>query len=348
MRQFLVFSIVLLALSGFVSFPTYSQTVPQQNVAEQPIEQAAPVQPSIATVQTPPTTELAPEAKTVAVPNSKKNDLSFDETKYIDPSYPNLARLYWALGVLDINNDKQIDHFIAITECEMYKTYFKNDLEWVDLREATRAHLKNNYKNFSTSFKFTIPLYLGTYDSDGEYFNVNQKASAIDAVVKIETIYYSKLTTCDITGEIQGYPRNLILYLNRPFSLARLPMEKELARLFLDVANSEEAQRFNRQLIMNTAGDAADRMAYLELMFRVHSYKGAVNTSAQMLKAVVFAQIDYIRVYADFEKERLIYEKDMYEEDRRKRKKRSNVISGEDISLPEGPVFGEPVDTKKK
>ncbi len=337
MRQFWVFSTILLTLSGFVSVPSYSQTGLSQTAAEQP-PQAQPAE------------EAAPEINTTdEMNNNQQNDLlSFNESKYVDPTYQNLAKLYWALGILDVNNAKLIDNFIAITECEMYKTYVNNDLEWNEIRQATRDHLRNNYKTFPTNFKITIPLFLGSYNFEEEYFDVDQKASSIDSARKIETVYYTKLATCGLSGEIEGYPRNLILYLNRPFSLPRLPIEKELARLFLDDINSEETQRINKLLNPNTTGDSTNRMGYLELMFRVHSYKESSNTSSGMLKAVVFAQIDYIKVYADFEKEKLLFKKDMYEEERRKRKKRTGELTGEDVSLPDGPVFGEPAEKKKK
>lgn len=353
MRQFLVFSTVLLTLSGFVCTPSYSQTAPQQTSADQPIvQQQAPLEPAMVTQSAAPANNV-PEPEIGAVTGKLGNEqqealLAFDESKYVDPTYQNLAKLYWALGILDVNNPRFIDNFVAITECEMYKTYINNDLEWNEIRTATRNHLRSSYKTFPTNFKITIPLFLGSYNFEEEFFDVEQKLSSIDSARKIETVYYTKLSTCGLSGEIEGYPRNLILYLNRPFSLPRLPIEKELARLFLDDINSEQTKRVNKLLNPNVSGDNINRMAYLELMFRVHSYKESANTSSGMLKAVVFAQIDYIKVYADYEKEKLLYKKDMFEEERRKRKKRSGTTTDGIIDLPDGPVFGEPVEKKKK
>lgn len=302
----------------------------------------APAQPAPALDATTTTATAAPQTASSAVQDA--GAMEFDDKKYVDPTYQNLAALYWALGILDVNNSILIDNFLAITECEMYMSYVNNDLEWKEIREVTRDFLRTNYKNFPTSFKITIPLYLGQYNADEEYFEVNQKRSATDTVRNIETIYYTKPVTCGLTADLEGYPRNLILYLNRPFSLSQLPVEKELARLFLDESATKNSRR-TMDANRSTKRDDLDRMAFLELMFRVHSFKENKNTMGGFVKAVVYAQIDYIRVYADYEKQKLLYEKDMYEDETRKRRRRNGSITEDDLKLPDGPLFADP---KKK
>lgn len=339
MRRIFVFIISMVITCGLSVSYSYSQTPALQTAA-----------PTVAT----PVAETAPDIVAPAekppveapVVTTRELNLPFDERKYVDPSYSNLAHLYWALGILDVNRNALIDNFITITECKMFQSYFNNDLEWREIRETTRNYLRDNYKTFPTSFKIMIPLYLGRYNYEDEYFEVDQEASAIASARNIETIYYMKAVTCGLGGEIEGYPRNLILNLNRPFSLPRLPVERELARLFLDETNSRRA---NRIVDPSRPIKAADnqRFAYLELMFRVHSYKDTIKTAGGTLKAIVFAQIDHIRVYADFDKEKLLYEKDMYEDDRRKHRRRTGGTTSGDLNLPEGPLFGEPKSDKK-
>lgn len=303
------------------------------------------VPPTISTAQD----QSAPsEGASIQQPAEEKNSpLAFDENRYVDPTYPNLAHLYWALSILDLNQNILIDNFMAITECNMYKSYYNNDIEWKEIREATRAYLRNNYKVFPTHFKITIPLFLGRYNAEEEYFEVDKDASIIDSVRNIETVYNTKPLTCGISRNLEGYPKNLVLYLNRPFSLSRLPVEKELARLFLDEVSHKGAQKvLSSSGRLLGAGDSV-RTAYLQFMFRVHSYKGNINTVGGQTKAVVYAQIDHIKVFADYEGEKLLYQKDMHEEDNRKRRKRVGPITGDDLKLPEGPIFGD-VEPKKK
>ena len=326
MRHFTIFAFVLCSLGSFLSPPSYSQTPanPPATSAPQPTPVQAPApapEPNVA---------LEAAAKSVA----------FDERKYVDPTYSNLAHLYWSLGLLDVNDAKLIDNFVAITDCEVFQTYINNDLEWREIRESTRDFLRENYRIFPTNFKITIPLYLLRYDVDGEFFEVDQEGSEILAARKIETIYNMETSTCGRGGDLAGYPQNLILHLNRPFSLPYIPVEKELARLFLDETAVKTNAARASSMMRSTRRENSVRTAYLELMFHVHSYKESVNTAGGM-KAVVYAQIDFIRVYADKEKEKVLFERNMFDVDNRGRLKRLNAISKEDLMLPEGPIFGE-------
>ena len=331
MRQLFIIAAVLCTFCSFLISSSYSQTPEPAAPAATP-PQAASVTPA------------QPEPAVTSVEEAAKN-IVFDENKYVDPTYSNLAHLYWALGLLDVNNNNLIDNFIAITECQVFQTYINNDLEWKDIRESTRDYLRKKYRLFPTHFKITIPIYLLRYNVDGEYFEVDQEESAIQAARKIETIYNTKIGACGIGGEIDGYPQNLILYLNRPFSLPQIPVERELARLFLNETNIRNDSVRASSMMRATRRENAVRTAYLELMFRVHSYKESVNTSSGTMKAVVYAQIDFIRVYADIEKEKVLFERNMFGLDNRGRVKRAKILSEEDLKLPDGPIFGE---TKKE
>lgn len=306
----------------------------------------------------PSATVLAQEAKTeekapsdtfqpkgIVLSEEAKKQIGFNIENYVDPSFENLAHLYWNLGMLDVNSNKDIDNFLLITECPMFQQYIINDLEWADIRVSTRDFLKKNYKYFPTHFKISIPLYLGRYDADREVFEVNMDKSAVNAARKIDTIYFTKMSVCGRAGEIEGYPKNLILLLNRPFSLPFIPVEKELARLFLDEAN---LNNYRRSMSAMARDDAHERLAVLELMIRIHSFKERMYTVGGALKTAVFAQVDYIRVFADFEKEKLLFEKNMFDEQQRKLKKRDgeDIIQG--IDLPSGPIFGHVIEEEEE
>ncbi len=276
--------------------------------------------------------------------SNNSSQYEVDVSKFVEPSYPNLAKLYWNLGILDINSDEMIDNFLAITDCEMVMNYQNNDLEWREIRNVARESIRRNYKSWPTSFKITVPLYLRAYNAEQEYFEVDMKKSGLNASRKIGTAYNNKPITCRRSGEINGYPRNLTLFLNRPFSLPELPVDKELARLFIDEVNSKKKKITNANKSIRE--EEGERMAYLEIMFKVHSFKEVTKTLLG-LQAVVFTQIDHFRVFADFDKEKLLYEQSMFETGKRKRRKNDNgPITGEDLNLPEGPLFGTP--SKKK
>ncbi|QQG35434.1 MAG: DUF4852 domain-containing protein [Micavibrio aeruginosavorus] len=269
----------------------------------------------------------------------------FSFERYVDPTVYNLAHLYWTLGMLDLNNNDHIDNFLLVTECNMFQTYVTNDLEWAEIRENTRNFLRENYRYFPTYFKISIPLYLRNYDTKLERFDVDQAKSAVDNARRIDTIYNTALTVCGKSGEIEGYPKNLILLLNRPFNLPYVPVEMELARLFLDERNS---QQIRHSLTTATTKEAHERLAVLELMIRVHTYRETMTTVSGLLKAAVFAQIDYIRVFADIGKEKLLYEQDMFENQNRSVKRKSGPVVIDGKNMPQGPLFGTIVEDEEE
>lgn len=257
--------------------------------------------------------------------------------KYVNPTIENLSHLYWALGALDYDNAVHIDNFLLINECDMFHTYINNDLEWAEMRNSTKQFLRENGRVFPTYFKISIPLYLTRYDTEKEHFNVNMEKSSVNYARKIETIYYVGGTVCGKYGDIEGYPKNLILLLNRPFALPFVPVEQELARLFLDEYNTKNKLRAK----MAHREDAYERLAVLELYIKVHSYRGVSYGVGSSLRATVFAQVDYIKVYSDIDKQKILYEKSLREEEVRLRKRKEDSAAGQGpILLPQGPIFG--------
>ncbi len=342
MRRFLILTSMLLGLSilpGINAAQAQDPAKPQPAVAQEPpVADTAP--PTTGDAAAP---AIAAETKPL---NKEHVNYKLDESKFVDPSYENLARLYWNLGILDINDNDLIDNYLAITDCEIYQTYKTNDLEWREIRDLARASIRRNYKSWPTSFRVIIPLYLRDYHEDEEYFDVDTKLSVVNAARRIETLFYKKPVTCRKSGEINGYPRNLVLFLNRPFSLPEVPVERELARLFLDEVNVTNKKE-NDNAVKGLKDAKGLRMTYLEIFFKVHSFKEVINTQAG-LQAVVFTQIDHIRVFADIDKEKMLYEQSMFEESKRKRRKREGMpVTDEELNLPSGPLFGEPPQKKK-
>ncbi len=312
--------------------PTAATPAVTAPAASAPIATAPTAAPEVAAPVTGTQGVAAPQPAAVASPKQYAN-LKLDESKYVDPTFANLAKLYWALGILDINDNQIIDSYLSITDCDLYTNYLNDDLEWRNIRELARQSIRKNYKSFPTHFRVMIPLYLRQYHVEEEYFDVDMDKSALKAVRKIEALFYNNPITCRRVGEIEGFPRNLILFLNRPFTLAEVPVERELARIFLDEINSHK-----KYLSPTQRASEGERQAYLEIFFRVHSFKETVH-GLPGIQAVVFTQIDHLRVFADYQKDKLLFERSMFEDSGRKRFKRKGPVTEEELNLPEGPIF---------
>ncbi|MCB9989091.1 MAG: DUF4852 domain-containing protein [Rhodospirillales bacterium] len=224
---------------------------------------------------------------------------------YVPTTLDNLSKLYWALAQLDINNDEAIDYYLMINECDLYTQFYFNDLDWHNIREASRREIFRRLPEFKRTFDVLIPLELGRYNTEKEYFEVEPE-SMIDSKTRfqIETSRYDA-AICGYDREIPNYPRNLELVVSRPFSLRKVPVSRDLADEYLKMVSLKyEGIGQTRRLRYYT------RMAYMRVKFSVMSYRGMSRGNTGGLMASVFGRIDGLEFYADEEKKFLLHEED--------------------------------------
>ncbi len=251
------------------------------------------------------------DAEAFSEPSAVPVDEFFDEKplviadKYLPMTYKNLSKLYWALATLDLRDDDAIDNFLRINECDLFVKSYHNDIEWVEIRDAARAHIQKDIATFPRFFEAIIPISLGRYDPVNEEFILDESSQRRGSK-KLEVITNVKSDICGSAGrEIEGYPLNAILLLSRPLTLLKIPVKQELAAIYL-----EEAAREYENLPLDLQLHRYRRIAYLRVKLKVVQYKGLALSSDQSLRAVVFAKIDGIEIYADPELMKLMYKED--------------------------------------
>lgn len=231
------------------------------------------------------------------------------EDTYVEPTIPNLSKLYWALGKLDIDNDALIDFYLMINECELYKQYYNNDIEWGRIQEAARQDILKSLATFPTRFEIMTPISLGRYDLTDKKFELVDK-QRVNGMRRLDFAGNDQAhkVTCTKTGEIYDYPANLIIILNRPLVIDDIPVEYELAQLYIDESKSAyEALPPDLQVRLY------ERRAYLRLKVRITQYKNTVRVVNGDLRAVVFGTLDGYEIYADAGKMKPLYTKTITE-----------------------------------
>lgn len=228
-----------------------------------------------------------------------KDDQSTDS--YIDPDFENLSHAYWAIGKFLETNNKAVDNFLLINECDLYSKYYYNEFEWAKLREAARLHIRRNLATFPTTFEVLVPIQLGQYDTSKEQFDILAESQMM-ATRRIDVMVNSPGdNVCGITGEIEDYPRNILVTLSRPFALLNLPVKREIANDFID--NSFEDHNPNQVNKLRT------RTAYLRLKIRLSQYKETIYLQQAGRRAVVMATLEGVEVYGDKKRTKLLYSK---------------------------------------
>jgi hypothetical protein len=258
---------------------------------------------------------------------------------YEKPTMEELSKLYWLLGALDLNNDTAIDNYLLINECGIYQEYRNNEFEWKNIRESTRTYLKDNYTTFAHRLEFLQPLYLGEYNIDKEYFEII-KDYVKPTSRRLEVLTKAHMApVCEKSGEIEGYPKGILVELTRPFGIDKIPVPKDKAQPYIDERLEEfnklpEYQRTDKRLLES-------RDAYIWMQIRVFGYKGVEKIEEGYGLNTVFAVLEGVEVYADRDRKDLLYKEnfDFYKEpsefEQRLRDQYQAMMSNELIKGPD-------------
>jgi|GEM_PF-1127915 len=245
--------------------------------------------------------------------NATKSSKGYGASKrymYEEATVKNLSHLYWAVNLYKFEDDKAIDEFMRLNECEIYKNYSTDELEWSEIRNASRDFLRDNKRDFPTRFEFTIPLKLEDYEKKRQAFQI-QDEFKIDSLRRFEVyaIDFHQHRPCTEDHKIdKGYPRVLVLEFSRPFSLTYVPMSQDMAtdytRRKMEPVNIRYAgSRRTRARILTY------RDAYVILKVKIFTHgKFLAKTGYDANSVQMMGVLEGFEIYEDKNKERLLYE----------------------------------------
>ncbi len=202
------------------------------------------------------------------------------------PEY--LAKSYWLLNELNIDDNENIDQYLMITECDLYEQYFANDIEWSKIRDATRGYIKLNKQNFPRRFEFVQPIYLDRYDTNSQTFVINQN-SQIKGVLQIQVSGNSSMNyRCIDTSAYNPllFPINAVLKLSRPLSYTSVQTKPEAAQEYLKYMEEND--------ITSDFG----RPAYIRYRFKVEQSLSPVRMNGGVF-ANFFGTLESVSIFGD-------------------------------------------------
>lgn len=215
--------------------------------------------------------------------------------QYAEGSPQNLSRLYWRLNVFPSADKGAVDNFMLINECGIYEDFYTDDFEWQRVRESAGKMLQDNRADFSKQFKFVMPVNLERYDHEKKGFPLSEDTDFKD-MRRVEITGNSLLRSiCGKRGRIDGYPRNIVIVLKRPFSYEFVSMDEDMAKAFVDLRNYERIK-----------DKKYDRLAYLRLRVTFSSYQGTTRNRKGEDLAVLYADVDGVDLFEDHRERRLM------------------------------------------
>lgn len=271
----------------------------------------------------------------IALPVSaeEKEKTLTDEEKLMEYIYEpmemqKMSQLYWALDVLDTENDTHIDNFLRINECDIYRDYYSNEFEWQSIREAGRAFVKENKESFPVRFEIMQPLKLRDYNFELQAFEVD-KEFHIDGISRFEVLaldYAEPICTgasySSKIENIEGYPRGVLISLNRPITVQKVLTSPEKAQAYIDETSAIFRNYPAHQQTRENLYDL--RKAYLVMKVKFFADTGEIHWKDGVYFKDLFAVLEGIEIYTDISKENLLYAESYRrsKEDEAKRKKR--------------------------
>jgi hypothetical protein len=253
------------------------------------------------------------KAKAAAEANSFKPAGPNISYVYERPTLTKFSQLYWTLGKLDLNDPDNIDYFLMINECDIYKEYVHNEFEWKTVRDAARKFLSENKSKFSLRYEIIQPLQLGEYHVETERFDIVEEFQ-VKNTRRFEVFandYDTPVCNYDKGGNlapIPGYPRGILVELTRPIMLTSLPVDKLTAHNFVEeklkafkALNPQYQSQYNLYSL---------RDAYLVMKIKLFAYRQEAKASNSMKLAEVLGILEGIEIYSDRKKKKLLYVED--------------------------------------
>lgn len=266
------------------------------------------------------------------------SDLTEDEhgDGYIKPTFERLSQLYWALAMLDLNDDTAIDGYLMIHECDLYKQFYARDFELTELRKVTRESIVFNISSFPTKFEVFLPVGLDRYDVGRKAFSVYEASQFVSAK-RLEVSRNALTRVVCGKQEIEKYPRNFILAFNRPFTLTEVAMPPDIAQEVIDFSEEDRKKGIRGINFELQRFSPLRRIVYLRLKVSITQYKEMGRNYSDEIVPVFFATIDGYQIFIDRERKTMIYDHEM--ETRRKLERLTDGQDRPPVVVPDGPLL---------
>lgn len=250
-------------------------------------------------------------------PASQLSAQQVDVDKYKPLTRSSMSMLYWRFSDMDISSDYEIDHFIMINKCDLYKESYNDDFAWHEIRQKARASLLKNKDTFNNYIKVTLPIGLGRYNIATNSFPLTEPIST--NFFEIQALDEEKWPCRDYANNkaIWKYPHDAILSLPYAVRLYDIAVPANIAEEY----NNLHEQNYERSI---------SRPAYLTLMFKVFEADNMNNKYNYNDTSTIDAILEKIEIHGDRKFSMLIYSLDT-------RQRKQDQDNNTDIEAPTSP-----------
>lgn len=220
---------------------------------------------------------------------------------YARPTWDNLMKTLVRFGALDLSDNKILDEYAIVTDCDIYHAFHANDFRWNQVRDQMRESIQMNMMKFPGSYTYQDKIALDRYDFQQQMYLFSDK----NPLQKVNAFFLYRtngLTCGDI--RINYLPKAFRAVLDESVTLPGLPLTQRSADALLRRmdANNNTARlvyvRFN--LHINYVGKVDKSNDSTDATYR---QAGAAGDAPVLLNA----QVDSIDFFEDERYSKLLY-----------------------------------------
>jgi len=149
---------------------------------------------------------------------------------YIKPDWTTLIRALVRFNALTLSDDRLLDDYAAISECDLYRKLHSDDFKWQKVRDAIRESMKMNIATFPTAFGYETSLQLDRYDFPNKIFRFSQKTT-IHNVNTITLFKFNRPVCGDVN--VKYLPSFFRAVMDTPLYFDGLPLAQKDAEALL-------------------------------------------------------------------------------------------------------------------
>lgn len=298
--------IVFFALCLCMAPPVFAEPAPAP-ASPPPDASSAPT--ATSTDITPAVPAESPEpASSTSTPSATASLPAPAPATYISPTWADLLRTMVRFGALDLQDDNLLDEYAAVTDCDIYKFYFKDDFKWNAIRKKIRDSADLKMTTYSAHYYFYTVLKLEHYDFDKKIYRFTP-ATTINNVNVFKLFGYPTQNYCD--RHIRYIPAAFQAVTDVPFTLAGLPLAPADAQALLRQMeadkNVDHAVIVKFDMTITYIGRLLKLATGVGASSRQVKYSQTFDDSKGPIVLRLDARLDSVEFYEDVAMTKLVY-----------------------------------------
>ena len=151
--------------------------------------------------------------------------------EYAPISWVNLIHTMIRFNAINMSDQNILDEYAIVSEYDLYKTFFKDDFKWNQVREAIKDSIRLNIATYPTNYFHDLTVRLDRYDFEAKLFRLD--AESVLRGVNSFALLAVRGTGCE-KAKVEYLPRSFRAVLSAPVYLDGLPLSEGDAKALLE------------------------------------------------------------------------------------------------------------------